>query len=130
MMYTKKPHLVCLQETWLHNDSKKMKILGYNIIRKDRTEWGGGGLLFAIREDLIYREIKLTEPQGNTIECQAIELSIAHDKIQILNLYNPTSTIEIEHLDQLINQMERKFIIMGDLNGHHPLWDPNVTFTK
>ena len=130
MMYTKKPHLVCLQETWLHNDSKKMKILGYNIIRKDRTERGGGGLLFAIREDLIYREIKLTEPQGNTIECQAIELSIAHDKIQILNLYNPTSTIEIEHLDQLINQMERKFIIMGDLNGHHPLWDPNVTVTN
>ena len=130
MMYTKKPHIVALQETWLHNNSKQIKVIGYSLIRKYRTNREGGGLLFAIRNDIQHREIPLTEPPNNTIECQAIEISVAHDKIKILNIYNPTTNIEIDHLDHLINQLGRKFIIMGDFNGHHQLWDPNITTTN
>ena len=95
----KKPHIVALQETWLHNNSKAINILGYKLIRKDRTDRGGGGLLFAVREDIQYKIFPLTEQPNNTIECQAIEISVAHDKIRILNIYN---RVICKRMDQMV----------------------------
>ena len=36
MAYSKKPHLICISESWLKNHSKPTEFLGYHEIRKDR----------------------------------------------------------------------------------------------
>ena len=69
-------------------------------------------------------------PQNTRIEAQIIEVSLAHDKLSILHIYNPVPTIDSNHLDMLIRQLGRKFIVIGDFNGHHHLWDPNVLTTN
>ena len=126
----KKPHIISLQETWLQQHSKSITLKGYKILRKDRTIRGGGGLLFAIREDIQYKSLNLIEQPNSDLEAQAIEVSIAHDTVHILNIYNPPHSTDINHLDGLIQQLGRKYIIVGDFNGKSTLWDPAVTVTN
>ena len=43
-MYSKKPHIACISETWLNTDSIPINLIGYKVIRKDRPNgerWGG-----------------------------------------------------------------------------------------
>ena len=48
LIYKEKPHIACISETWL-NQSKSISAIGYKVIRKDRADAVGGGLLFLIR---------------------------------------------------------------------------------
>ena len=34
--------------------------------------------------------------------------------------------MDIEHFSKLIEQIGRKYIAVGDMNGHHTLWDPHI----
>ena len=124
-----RPHLACLSETWRKPEMDKAKPIefkGYNIIRKDRLQRRGGGIMFLIREDINFQHVKLNEIQNSPIEADAIEITLAHDRVRILNIYNPVTSINIDHLDHLINQLGRKYIVVGDFNGHHTLWDPEI----
>ena len=127
----KKTHIACISETWLKQSSKLMGFKGYIPRRIDRP--GGrdaGGVLFLIKEDLKFNVIQITSVPNSIIEAQAIEISLARDSVKILHIYNPVTNINISHLDHLIQQMGRKFIMVGDFNGHHTIWDPSLPFRK
>ena len=130
MAYSKKPHLICISESWLKNSSKPTDLIGYHEIRKDRQDREGGGLIFLVRDNLKYKHIHINTNQNGIIEADAIEINLAHDKVKILHIYNPEATIDINEFDRLINQMGRKFIIVGDLNAHHTMWDPDLPQAK
>jgi len=57
LVYTKKPDLVCLCETWLNDQSKQPVFVGYDVVWENRE--GGararGGLMFLIRKDIKYK---------------------------------------------------------------------------
>lgn len=38
----KKPHIICIQETWL-KPLLQFGLQGYNVIRKDNRKWGRSG---------------------------------------------------------------------------------------
>ena len=123
-----KPHILCISETWLTKEIKTPEFQGYkNIFRKDRVNKEGGGLLILTREDIKADNIQINCRQNSIIEAQSIEITLSREKIKLLHIYNPEDTIEIEDLNHLVNQLGRKFIIVGDINGHHTLWDPNIT---
>ena len=121
---------MCLSETWLKNDSHPVDFMNYNQIRKDRQNRDGGGLLFLIRDKLQYKHIPLNLNPNSIMEADAIEITLAHDKVKILHIYNPDANLNINEFDQLVNQMGRKFIVVGDLNAHHTIWDPNLHPSK
>ena len=122
---------MCISESWLKNHSKPTEFLGYHEIRKDRQGRDGGGLLFLVKDKLKYQHITVNMNQNSKMEADAIEITLAHDKVRILHIYNPDgTTIDINEIDQLVNQMGRKFIIVGDLNAHHTMWDPDLPRTK
>ena len=125
LMYSNKPHIACISETWLNVNRKDVNIKGYKSFRKDRPMGNHGGLLFLIREDLGFNHFNI-DNISNIIEAQAIEISLGRDSVKLLHVYNPVNRIEIRHLDHLIKQLGRKYIIVGDLNGHHTLWDPEL----
>ena len=108
MVNRNKPHVVCLNETWRKPEMDKDKPLnfkGYKAIRKDRLQRQGGGIMFLIREDITHQHVNLTDAQNSPIEADAIEISLAHDRLKILNIYNPVTTLNPSHLDHLINQL-------------------------
>ena len=54
------------------------------------------------------------------------EIILKYEKIKLLHIYNPDTHININDFSYLVNQLGRKFVIVGDMNGHHTLWDPNI----
>ena len=134
LAYTEKPHILCISETWLKEDDPTINIMGFTPIdrkdRQDRDREKGGGLLTFIRDDIKAEKKSLNMPQNSRLEAQLIEISLAHDKVSLLHIYNPEQNININDLDMLVRQLTRKFIIVGDFNGHHQLWDPEVPRTN
>ena len=55
MAYSKKPHLICISESWLKNNSKPTDLIGYHEIRKDRQGRDGGGLIILVNDNLKYK---------------------------------------------------------------------------
>jgi len=64
------------------------------------------------------------------LQAVAIRLTL-HVAVTLCSLYIPPSyNIQQRELDSLINQLPAPFIIMGDLNGHNPLWGSDDTNNK
>ena len=59
----KKPHIICLTETWLDVHSK-FKLEGYTIFRKDRPDRRGGGIAVLVK---------------NTINCEPLPNLVSFD---------------------------------------------------
>ena len=58
-LYTSKPDIAAIQETFLKPNTKYKKdpaFISYDIIRKDRLDRTRGGLMMLIRKNLIYTE--------------------------------------------------------------------------
>ncbi|GFU40597.1 hypothetical protein TNCV_3229941 [Trichonephila clavipes] len=64
--------IIALQETKL-KEHAKLKIKGYNIIRSDRQEGGGGGLAFLVR-DINYRTIDNPQFTDSKLEIQRLNV--------------------------------------------------------
>ena len=125
-LYCMKPHVVALQETWLKNMKRSPRFISYNVHRLDRPNGKGGGLMFLVRKDLQY-SIKTLQPfpQGN-LEVQALSIKSGTQSIDIMNIYNPhqrdmSKRELLFYKSQLINNC----FILGDLNAHHPQWEPS-----
>ena len=57
------------------------------------------------------------------IEIQAVSISSRNKSLQILNVYNPNKHITIEEFNYYFSQLSSPFIITGDFNAHHEMWD-------
>ena len=106
---------------------KTPNFIGYHtVFRKDRANGEGGGLLTLIRDDMKCEPRALNLPQNTRLEAQAVDIYLAHDKASLLHIYNPETNLNSNKLDFLVKQLRRKFLIVGDFNGHHHLWDPGI----
>ena len=65
-------------------------------------------------------------PRGSILEAQAVEISAAHEKLKLLNIYNPVTRLNTDHFNHLVEQLGTKYIIVGDMNAHHTEWDPQI----
>ena len=113
--------IVCLQETFLKT-GKELKIPGYTIIRKDRSE-KKGGLAIIIKNSLKFLEIA----NNNEIEYQEIKIFLQNQQINLLNFYiSPTTTIDYTNLETLFKN-HTKSLIIGDFNAHNTIWGSTHT---
>jgi len=125
LVYTKKPDIVCLCETWLNDQSRQPVFIGYNTVWKNR---GGdararGGLMFLIRKDIKHREKPLNLYENGKLELIGITVATSWGEVDIINLYNPGKDIQTDEFIHYITQINTKFILCGDLNAHSPTWD-------
>ena len=113
LMHTNLPHIACISETWLNVNSNHVNIRGYKTFRKARILGHAGGLMFLIREDLSFNLFNVHTVLNSRIEAQAIEISLGRDSVKILHIYNPVTSIEIGHFNHLVQQLGRKYVIVG-----------------
>ena len=119
------PDIIAGSETWLNPDIYNTEILSnnYEIFRKDRSD-SHGGVLLAIKSNLVVEEIK-TKPNNN-IEVEAVycKISLPNSTPLIIgSVYRPpNSTIEYmtdmcNELSNIKKQYKNAVIwIMGDFN--------------
>lgn len=115
-----KPLVVALQETLQRE--KPFTLNNYTTLSEPAQpcEKGGltGGVGLLIHKSVLHSQVDL----DTTLQAVAARVSL-HKTITICSLYLPPSTrIQRQELVKLFRQLPRPFLILGDLNGHSPLW--------
>ncbi|GBO41245.1 RNA-directed DNA polymerase from mobile element jockey, partial [Araneus ventricosus] len=111
------PACIAVQETYLKTD--KHYIRNYKIFSKhhNRDRASGGVAILAATH---ISSIPLT--LNTNLQAVAIRIQI-QSLVTVCSLYLPPSQhISQTDLNNLICQLPSPFIILGDLNGHSPLW--------
>jgi hypothetical protein len=125
--------MICLQETWLHNDSdlSLLAIPGYQLISRGRSCSAHGGVAIYLAENYTYSIINPTRNQSDHWDGLFLEVSVktsfltsCTDKIIICNVYRPPrNNVDnlksfFDDLRQILIQFNRKrhVILTGDYN--------------
>ena len=111
--------VACLQETLLR-DTNWQPGSTYKIERSPHI--GGGqnrGAAILLHASLQYCRLSL----HTTLEAVAVTVH-SDRKYAICSLYlSPNSNITKEELKDLIDQLPRPYLLVGDFNAKHPAWD-------
>ena len=125
-MQRERPHLVCIQETWLNED--EIQIAGYRVVaRKDRLKGpkiGYGRVLVLARDDVEFFEELQCDCDG---EFNWGTEHTAIGPVLLCNWYRPGDSAE--YIFQQLRSSYEQFIgshigafIIGDLNVHNSAW--------
>lgn len=113
-----------LQETFLKS-SHRYSIPGYVVYRNDRTPGSGGGTAVLVRKNITHNV--LPSSRLNNIEHTSIQIETSSDPIKVTSLYRKCSTHQPDEFLSLVAD-NSPYIIGGDFNAHHPLWEhSNIT---
>jgi len=107
---------MCLQEKTFLKPGKHFKLLGYNIVRRDRED-AKGGLITFVKEGLNFSEVKVT----NKLENITVKVNIKGSCLQVINIYIPPGKIVEKNVLEKFT-VHSKTLIMGDLNGKSTMW--------
>ena len=121
------PAVVCLQETFLKSDDNinMRDFTLYNFI-KTTGERASGGASIIINNKIPQSEIHL----NTTLQAVAISATL-HRTITICSIYlPPNEPINNNEIENLIQQLPKPFILMGDFNSHNIIWGSKDTNQK
>jgi hypothetical protein len=126
-LYGLKPAITFVSETWFRNKTS-VTFVNYSQVRLDRNDRCGGGVLFLVRNDIMYNCVPLSNYQNGTLEVLAINVYFNKFNCTVVGLYNPASalftTAEFSHF---INQVHsQKLLIIGDFNAKHITWSKGI----
>ena len=114
------PSVVCLCEThWKPHLSPSFK--SYNILRRDRITRGGGGVALLIHKSLRFSQTDF--PSTENLETIGATISTQSGLVDVVSTYCPHGDCSEEELNDLIGSLKDDFILAGDFNAHHPLWE-------
>lgn len=115
------PDIVILCETFYKPEST-VNLSGFEVVRKDRQS-GKGGVAILIANSLTYSVINLNPNFNNKLEVCAINLYVKNETISVASAYRPPNVnlIKSDYIN-LINQLENKLVIAGDLNTQNTSW--------
>ena len=111
-----------VSETFLNDRifDREVNIAGYSIIRRDRINKGGGGLVVYVLNK--HRYIRREDLEGNELESIWIELCPNNSKsFLVCNVYRPPDS-SVEWYDNFESQLDKAsqlkldIIILGDFN--------------
>ena len=120
-LYTKKPDVVCLCETWLKGGEPRF--VGYQCFWSHRQRAPRGGLAILVRCDLAVDSLQINTFQAGQLECLAVKVQSAQGLISIGNFYNPGANISQNEYISYFEQFRFPCILAGDFNAHSPVWD-------
>ena len=115
-----------IQESKLRPSDSTPIIDGYSTIRRDRLHTTGGGLLLFIKKDIRIEQLHSIEKAA--LEILPVRVQINKNKwITISNVYIPNTKTQFTNFDSRLLRASDDTILLGDLNGHSPLWDLSTT---
>jgi len=119
------PQAICLQETLLQ-DTDDINFRGYTPLNTYSDNGPHGGSTILVRQGILHSPVKLT----TNLQAVAVRLTL-HVAVTLCSVYvPPTYKLVSGELNSLVNQLPKPFIIMGDLNGHNPIWGSTIINNK
>ncbi|GBN11311.1 hypothetical protein AVEN_78555-1 [Araneus ventricosus] len=112
------PNCIALQETYL-KPHDKIHLKYCNILFKiHNADRASGGVSLLISNDVPSAPLEL----NSSLQAVAVRIHL-HSLITVCNLYiPPNQQVAQSELNNLINQLPTPFVLIGDLNGHSPIW--------
>ncbi|GFU36746.1 putative RNA-directed DNA polymerase from transposon X-element [Trichonephila clavipes] len=124
---TYQPACVALQETFLKS-TMTMQVRGYNCVRRDvdgDTSPTGGVCLFT--SNLFPSHVVTLH---TSLQAVAVRIHV-HSLVTVCCVYLPPNDVVPQvDLNHLVSQLPAPFILLGDFNGHSPLWGHDVTNSR
>ena len=123
------PVLICVQETMLGVNTPCPR--DYTSFRTAHIPAIGshGGCLIYVRHDVPSLPLRLTTP----LDAVAVQVDLGR-KYSVCSLYlppvSPNTHISQNDLADLLDQLPRPFLLLGDLNGRHSLWGDVISNTR
>ena len=113
------PAIVCLQETFLKTEDK-INLKGYTMYDyiHQAGDRASGGSSIIINNSIPQIQI----PLNTNLQAIAVKTTL-HVTIHICSIYlPPNDQINEAELENLLQQLPKPFIIMGDFNSHNNIW--------
>ncbi|GBN14110.1 hypothetical protein AVEN_53002-1 [Araneus ventricosus] len=112
------PACIALQETHL-KETDRIQIKHYSIRNTyHNSDRASGGVALLISEDIPSTTLHL----NTNLQARAVRIHI-QSLITVCSLYlPPNQRINQTKLNNLISQLPNPFLLLGDLNGHNPIW--------
>lgn len=121
------PDIMGLQETNF-KDTHTAILKGYRAYARNRINpnIASGGVAIYIKDSFTSEEVIL----NTTLEAIAIKIQFPK-KITVCSIYMPNSQkLNATDIENLIRQLPRPFLILGDFNSHNTLWGSQSTDTR
>ena len=126
-----------VQESKLRDEDGEVRVRGYEVLRRDRWRGGrsrfsrGGGLVTLVRRGWAFREIACGVERDSVLEAQCVEVVSPLGVVwRVMNVYAPPESVTgacESALESLrVQGEEARWVVCGDFNGHHRLWDTFV----
>lgn len=123
---------ICV-ESWLM-PKDRFEISGFSTLRKDRqNDTRGGGILFLVRKNLTYTELKLPGTQTPNAELAGLCITNTDPQINLVACYRPPGQILSQtEWDSIVNSIDdsSNSILLGDFNSLNKKWNCNSTDTN
>lgn len=110
------PQVLCLQETNFKGNSCA-QLRGYKSVFCNRRDAliASGGVATFVKQDVFRHNI----PLQTSLEATAVSIKL-NIVVTVCNIYLPNSqTLNILELDNIITQLPKPFIVVGDFNSHN-----------
>ena len=121
--------LILLCESWLRPDSK-FTLRNFNLLRTDRSNRQGGGLLMAMINDIPFIPIHPIYCLNDLLDTQAITIPTDLGQMLIVNVYrtpgSPTHSVDWSAFLNCTSEYDCT-LICGDFNSHHHSWGCEIT---
>ena len=131
------PDIVCGTETWLNKNISSSEIFpdSYVIFRRDRTMFEGGGVIRAVKKNLVASQIQ------DPADCELVwtEIQVKERKPLIVGTFYRTKEDNeghrVDELSSAVSRMGDKInthhiIVTGDFNLPNVNWDNNSTSSR
>ena len=112
--------VICLQETFL-KPSADFSLEGYvhsHFCKDFGSGRASGGSSVFVRDDVISSNIDIMSQLQVSARLVSLQRTIAFCSIYI----PPDYALCLEELENIINQLPKPYILVGDFNAHNPLW--------
>ena len=118
ILHDEKILVACIQETLL-GDTSWQPTKTYTIEKSPHTGDQNRGVAVLCHATLKYNRVRLY----TTLEAVAITIH-SNKQYTICSIYiSPSINIRREDILDLIKQLPQPFLLLGDFNAKHPLWD-------
>ena len=80
--------------------------------------------MFYVQPDLKYIEKTIQSFPNGKMETQCLTITLKNSELDILNIYiPPNAKLSVKEFLHYTKQLQRNYIICGDMNAHHQSWD-------
>ena len=126
--------MAAIQESKLTAKSRSPNIQNYTLVRQDRRQGPGGGLLFFIHNTVSFTRKPMSTTSKNDPHLEELTISIVMDNTELLitNVYIPPASScngrYSPQIDHLLTGTDS--LVLGDFNAHHSLWHSGTTDSR